>query len=106
MKRVTILLAAGVVLLAATVLPIIRANAQQAVVTDQNVDQMITTAKTPADHEAIAAYYDREAAENEEKEHLHRLTENMYTKTINLAHCSSLVAAYQQAAKEDKALAA
>lgn len=100
------LIAAGLLLLAATVLPIIRASAQQAVVTDQNVDQMIATAKAPADHEAIAAYYDREAAENEKKEHLHRLTENMYTKTINLAHCSALVAAYRQAANEDKALAA
>jgi hypothetical protein len=28
---------------------------------------MIPHAKTPADHEAIAAYYDTEAAENEKK---------------------------------------
>jgi hypothetical protein len=47
MKRVTILLAAGLVLLAAASLPIIKAAAQQAAVTDDNLNQMITSAKTP-----------------------------------------------------------
>ncbi len=67
MKRVTILLAAGLVLLAAVSLPIIEAGAQQTAVTDDNLNQMIASAKTPADHEAIAAYYDAEAAENEKR---------------------------------------
>jgi hypothetical protein len=67
---------------------------------------MIKNAKTPADHEAVAAYYDNEAAENEKKAHLHRLSANMYTKPINAGHCNALVNAYQDAADQDKALAA
>ena len=54
MRRVTIFLALILVLFAAGTLPTIRAGAQQAVVTDDNLDQMIASAKTPAEHEAIA----------------------------------------------------
>lgn len=86
--------------------PIMRADAQQTVVTDNNLNQMITSAKTPADHEAIAAYYDTEAAENEKKARLHELNKNMYSKADFSAHCNALIGAYQNAAKEDKALAA
>jgi hypothetical protein len=50
MKRITTLLAAGLVLFAAASLPTIRAGAQQAAVTDDNLDQMIASAKAPADH--------------------------------------------------------
>jgi hypothetical protein len=64
-KRISILIAAGLLLLAAATLFTIRATAQQTVVTDDNLNQMIAHAKTPADHEAIAAYYDTEAAEND-----------------------------------------
>jgi hypothetical protein len=106
MKRVTILLAAGLVLLAAASLPIIKAGAQQAAVTDDNLNQMITSAKTPADHEAIAVYYDREAAENEKKASLHSRNKNMYSKLDFSAHCNALIGEYRQAAKQDKALAA
>ena len=45
MNRVTLLLAAGLVFLAAASLPIMRAGALQAVVTDDNLDQMIASAK-------------------------------------------------------------
>ena len=62
MKRVSILLGAGLVLLAAASLPIVKEGAQQTAVTEDNLNQMITSAKTPADHEAIAVYYDTEAA--------------------------------------------
>jgi hypothetical protein len=106
MKRVTILLAAGLVLLAAASLPIIKAGAQQAAVTDDNLNQMIASAKTPADHEAIAVYYDTEAAENEKKASLHSRNKNMYSKLDFSAHCNALIGEYQQAAKQDKALAA
>ncbi len=106
MKRVTTMfLAAGLIVLAA-VLPTNWAAAQQAVVTDSNVSEMVKNAKTSAEHEAIAAYYDREGAENEKKAELHRAMENMYTKPVNQLHCSPLVKAYQQAAVQDKALAA
>ncbi len=46
------------VLLAVSAMPTIRAVAQQAVVTDENVSQMIGNAKTPAEHEAIATFFD------------------------------------------------
>jgi len=100
------LLAAGFVLLAAASLPIIKAGAQQTAVTADNLNQMITSAKTPADHEAIAVYYDSEAADNEKKVSLHSRNKNMYSKLDFSAHCDALIRAYQQAAKQDKALAA
>src|SRR5712692_9797932 len=109
MKRVTMLLAAGLVLLAATSLPIIRASAQQAVVTDDNLQQMIANAKTSADHGAIAAYYDKEAAEAEAKAKLHHETFNNYMRFRNppwmAQHCADLANAFDRAAVEDKTLA-
>lgn len=106
MKRTAILLAAGLVLLAAASLPTIKAGAQQAAVTDDNLNQMITGAKTPADHEAIATYYDAEAAENEKKASLHSRNKNMYSKLDFSAHCNALIRGYREAAEQDKALAA
>ncbi len=106
MKRKSMLIAAGLFLLAAAIVPTIRAVAQQAVVTDDNLNQMIAHAKTPADHEAIAAYYDTEAAENEKKARFHTTNINMYSKLSFLPHCKALVKAYQDAADQDKALAA
>jgi hypothetical protein len=106
MKRISMLIAAGLFLLAAAIVPTIRAVAQQTAVTDDNLNQMITSAKTPADHEAIAVYYDTEAAENEKKASIHSRNKNMYTKLDFSAHCNALIRDYQQAAKQDKALAA
>ena len=105
MKRVSGWLAAALVVLAVALLPG-RVAAQQATVTSENLNQMIAKAKTPADHEAIAAYYDGEAAENEKMVKLHRASENIYTKTTNVLHCKALIRSYQQAAEQDKALAA
>src|SRR5713226_2248434 len=72
MKRVFLLLAAGLTLFAAASLPTIRAGAQQTVITDDNLDQMIASAKAPADHEALAAYYEQQAADAKKKAALHR----------------------------------
>lgn len=105
MKRATILLLAALIVLAVGA-PALRAGGDQAAVTDRNLNQMIAKAKTPADHEAIATYYDREAAENENKVKLHRASENIYTKGANQVHCNALVKDYQRAAEEDRALAA
>jgi hypothetical protein len=105
-KRISMLIAAGLFLLAAATLLTIRATAQQTVVTDDNLNQMIAHAKTPADHEAIAAYYDTEAAENEKKARFHTTNVNMYSKLSFLPHCKALVKAFQEAADQDKALAA
>ena len=97
---------AGLFLIAAAIVPTIQAGAKQPAVTDDNLNQMITSAKTPADHEAIAVYYDTEAAENEKKASLHGRNKNMYSKADFSAHCNALIRDYQHAAQQDKALAA
>ncbi len=111
MKRVTMLLAAGLVLLAAASLPIIRAGAQQAVVTDDNLDQMITSAKTPADHEAIATYFEQEAADTKKKADLHRRTAETYRsakipKPVYMAEmCDNIAAMWDKIAADQEKLA-
>ena len=107
MKRVTLLVAAGFVVLAATTLPTMRAVAQEDhVVTDANLQQKVKDAKTAGDHEMIAEYYDKEAADNQQKAELHKTMGNVYFKGSAPAHCHYLAQAYQQAADQDKALAA
>ena len=105
MKRVAVLLGGALLVLGMT-LATIRAGAQPEVVTNDNLNQMIAGAKTPADHEAIAAYYDHEAASNQKMAELHRASENIYTKTINVLHCKALIKSYEEAARADQALAA
>lgn len=107
MKRVTMSLAAGIFLLAATTVPTMRAVAQEGhVVTDANLQQKVKNAKTEGDHEMIAEYYDKEAADNQQKAELHKTMGNVYFKGPAPAHCHYLAQAYQQAAGQDKALAA
>ena len=111
MKRVIMLLAAGLVLLAAASLPTIRAGAQQAVITDDNLDQMITSAKTPADHEAIAAYFEQQAAETKKKADLHRNTADTYRKLkipkpVYMAEmCDNIAAMWDKIAAGEEKLA-
>jgi hypothetical protein len=107
MNRVTMLLAAGVLLIAATTLPTMRAVAQEDhVVTDANLQQKVKNAKTSGDHEMIAEYYDKEAADNQQKAELHKTMGNVYFKPAGKAHCNALASAYQDAANQDTALAA
>src|SRR5260370_10053312 len=87
MRRVTMTMwsAAGFVLLATAALHSVRANAQPTpAVTDNNLDQMIADAKTASDHDAIAAYYEQEAAATEKKADLHRRTASTY-RTLKIA---------------------
>ena len=111
MKRVTMLLAAGLILLAAATLPTIRAFAQPAVVTDNNVDEMIANAKTPADHEAIALYYDQEAAETKKKAELHRRSAETYrkmniAKPVGMANmCDGVATMWEKIAADTETLA-
>jgi hypothetical protein len=105
------LLAAGLVLLAAIALPAIGAHAQQQAVTDGNLAQMIADAKTPADHEAIAEYYDKEAAADDAKAKLHHAVHHEYEKfhlkpPEMVEHCDELAESFQRAAEQDRALAA
>jgi hypothetical protein len=111
MNRVTILLAAGLVFLAAASLPIMRAGALQAVVTDDNLDQMIASAKTPADHEAIAAFYDQEAVDAKKKAGMHRRTAETYRslkipKPVYMAEmCDGIAAMWDKIAADNSKLA-
>jgi hypothetical protein len=76
----------------------------------------IEAAKTAADHEAIAAAYDKEAARLEALAKEHEVMARTYTasaaslKGMNgpamAAHCNKLSAEYAAAAKENRELAA
>lgn len=79
-----------------------------------SIEQMIVSARTPADHAAIAAYYDKEARAAHEKhaEH-HRMAETYaklahagpWKRTGSRAHCEAVASQYEQIAKEYEALA-
>jgi len=77
----------------------------------KNIEQMITAAKTPADHEAIAAYYEKEAQAAHAKHAEHQRMEEFYKKNPALnksgfgAHCDIIAANYDKTAKEYEALA-
>ncbi len=102
MKRLTILFALALILGVAA----IGARAEEGAVNGGNLNQKIAAAKSAADHEAIALYYDNEAAENEKMVSLHRVSKNIYSKSNNQLHCNNLIKAYEQAVSEDKELAA
>jgi len=78
----------------------------------KNIEQMIVEAKTPADHEAIAAYYDQEAQAAHKKHEEHLKLKASYEKIPSLAsktglpwHCNTIATNYQKTAKEYEALA-
>jgi len=105
------LLAAGVVaLVTALSLPAFTAGAAYAA----DIEEMIASAKTPADHEAIAAYFDKQAADAKAKAEEHRKMGESYKKgggalaekTHFHEHCEALVKIYNQAAKDYAAMAA
>lgn len=74
----------------------------------------IEAAKTPADHEAIAAAFDQEAArledmakEHEKMAHLYRTNSSktgLESASMH-AHCAKLAKQYSEAAKENRGLA-
>jgi hypothetical protein len=82
-------------------------------VTDANVAELTATAKTAADHEAIAAYYQAEAKEALAQAERHekmgrRGTRGAPGKQVFDAmkpHCERLVKSYQAAAESYEALA-
>ena len=75
-----------------------------------NLEKAVTEAKTPADHEAIASYYDKEAATAKDKAAEHRrLAENYRTQAASGRaplqpmglHCQQLAQTYESAAADD-----
>ncbi len=95
---VSVALVAGLMLLATAALPRNRADAQQAVVTDDNLAQMITNAKMPADHQAIAAHYDNAAAKANDMAAAH---ERMRTKYLESPSLQSAGPSYGRVAAKD-----
>jgi hypothetical protein len=83
--------------------------------TDVVTPAQIEAAKTAADHEAIAAAYDKEAADLEAKAKDHMSMDKAYrsmsvgkkgTAHVSMsAHCQKLVAQYTAAAEENRQLA-
>jgi hypothetical protein len=77
----------------------------------KSIDQMVTEAKTPADHEAIAVYYDKEAQVAHQKQVEHKKLADLYDVTPKLKggtmskHCSDAAKKYEGIAKDYEALA-
>ena len=111
MKRTSLLLASILTLIALASWPSVRVAAQSSVVTDDSLNDMIANAKTPADHEAIAAYYDQQAAEAKKKAALHRNTADTYrklkiSKPVGMAQmCDGVAAMWSRIAAADTKLA-
>jgi hypothetical protein len=79
---------------------------------ETNIEQMIEQAKTPADHEALAAYYEKEAQAAKQKYELHKKMEAAYSrfpslkqKSNILFHCDTLAKDYETMAKQYEMLA-
>src|SRR6266581_3644358 len=80
-----------------------------------NLEKAVTGAKTPADHEAIASYYDKEAATAKDKAAEHRRLAETYRRLAVTPrgqgfqpmgnHCQQLAKNYESVAAENTALA-
>jgi hypothetical protein len=113
MRRIVSLTLAMLALVAVFYVPTQRADAQPAEKFD--LEKAIAGAKTPADHEAIASYYDREAATAKDKAAEHRRLAETY-RTLAASgraplqpmgiHCQQLAQTYESAAADNVALAA
>jgi hypothetical protein len=90
----------------------IRANAQQPSVTTANLAQTITEARTPADHEAIAAFFRQEASDANKTADLHEHWAETYrevkiAKPVYMAEmCDNLAADFRKTATDANQLAA
>jgi hypothetical protein len=72
---------------------------------------MLVTAETASDHDAIAQYYEQEAADDEVKYEEHMADAGRYQHSpkfgvISAQHCSRLVQDYKQANQDASVLAA
>jgi hypothetical protein len=81
-------------------------------VTEANVAERIATMKTQQDHEAIAAYFKKQAAAAAEQVKEHEAMLASWKKTVSgrslvnmQRHCEGLISAYKKIQKDDEALA-
>lgn len=77
---------------------------------NENIDRMIATAKTASDHEAIAAYYDKEASDAHAKYEEHKASIAYYDSGTPqwrkwARHCARLAQDFKDAEQEASALA-
>ena len=105
------LLSATVLALAAAVLPAVGADE----ISHDQLMHMIQSAKTPADHQKIAAVYEQQARDDQAAAEKHQSMERMY-RGIDptgggrgsgqmAAHCKRIADDYSRAAKEHSQLA-
>ena len=105
---------AAVVGIGLLVLPVLQTSVVRAAA-DDDLSTMIERAKTPADHEAIAARYEKQAAEAKKEAEIHRKMEKSYsvgggaggkgTATALPQHCAALAKHYDELAEEYTTLA-
>ena len=95
-------------LLLLTANPVASAWAQSGPVTDDNIVERVTMMKTPADHQAIAAYYQVQATAAAGEVKRHEAMVKAYggngMKAMN-SHCEILLQAARQEQAQDEALA-
>jgi hypothetical protein len=101
---------AGAGLLTILALPQIAARAAEA----DDIAQKVQSAKTPADHEALAAFYDQQASAAKSKAEEHRRMGEFYKGTAMPKglgtssmpqHCDALVKSFEAQARELAAMA-
>jgi len=76
-----------------------------------SIEHMLATAQTASDHEAIAQYYEQEAADDEAKYEEHEAAAGRYEHSpkfgiISAQHCHHLAQDYKQANQDASVLAA
>jgi FKBP-type peptidyl-prolyl cis-trans isomerase (trigger factor) len=101
---------AGMLIAIAALVAIPRSAARAADEDDQDIEQMVASAKTSADHEAIAKYFDREAKHDHKLAVKYKKIAASYKSLPRMAemeqHCSSLADFYKNAAQEASLIAA
>lgn len=99
-----------------TLAGILAASSQTAYAEENaNIEEMVKNARTPADHQALAAHYDALAADAESRAASHRTMANSYRgipipkgggTTAMVQHCENLAKSFDSQAREYKAMAA
>jgi hypothetical protein len=77
-------------------------------ITDDNVEAAMAAAKTPADHQALAAFFTGKSNEALANVETHKRMSGLFggkQKSSWEAHCQSLIKTYQEQAKDYAALA-
>jgi hypothetical protein len=77
-------------------------------INDGNVEAALAAAKTPADHEALAAYFTSKADEAQANIEKHKRMSGLFGgkgKSAWEGHCHALIRSFEEQAKDYKALA-